>query len=222
MGHLGEERPTLQALPAGTFNGVIRLERRMSHEGLVSVGGNYYSVPIRTRKRTLDVHSLDHEIRIYEGGELLAVHPLLEGQRRTSLLPGHRRANQHKQSARHPVVSAYGSGQGGVLGQGRTAQKSNEMTAIPELLDALRLTGAIVTMDAMGCQRHIAPRIEAAGAHDVLAVKENQPTLLARLRHAFDALGRLPEIFCDSTSEHCDIEKGHGRIETRRCTALTL
>ncbi|WP_397282632.1 ISAs1 family transposase [Pandoraea sputorum] len=120
------------------------------------------------------------------------------------------------------LVSAYGSGLGMVLGQVRTAQKSNEMTAIPALLDALRLKGAIVTMDAMGCQRYIAPRIGAAGAHDVLAVKENQPTLLARLRHAFDALGRLPEIFCDITSEHCEVEKGHGRIETRRCTALTL
>jgi hypothetical protein len=107
--HFGEERPALQALPAGTFNGVIRLERRVSHEGLVSVGGNYYSVPDRTRKRTLDVHSLAHEIRIYEDGELLAVHPVLEGRRRTSLLPGHRRANQRKQPARHPVPSVTAS-----------------------------------------------------------------------------------------------------------------
>ncbi|WP_199545439.1 IS21 family transposase, partial [Paraburkholderia kururiensis] len=107
--HFSEERPTLQALPAGTFNGVIRLERRVSHEGLVSVGGNYYSVPDRTRKRVLDVHSLAHEIRIYEDGELLAVHPVLEGRRRTSLLPGHRRANQRKQPARHPVPSVTAS-----------------------------------------------------------------------------------------------------------------
>ncbi|VVE85953.1 ISAs1 family transposase [Pandoraea sputorum] len=90
-----------------------------------------------------------------------------------------------------PRVSAYGSGLGMGLGQVRTAQKSNEITAIPALLDALRLTGAIVTMDAMGCQRYIATQIGSAGAHYVLAVKENQPTLLARLRHAFDALGRL-------------------------------
>jgi transposase len=95
-GHFLEERPTLQALPAGLFNGVIRLERRVSHEGLVSVGGNYYSVPDRTRKRTLEVHSLAHEIRIYEQGELLAVHPVLEGRRRTSLLPGHRRSGKRK------------------------------------------------------------------------------------------------------------------------------
>lgn len=94
--HFLEERPTLQALLAGLFNGVIRLERRVSHEGLVSVGGNYYSVPDRTRKRTLEVHSLAHEIRIYEQGELLAVHPVLEGRRRTSLLPGHRRSGKRK------------------------------------------------------------------------------------------------------------------------------
>lgn len=81
---------------------MIRLERRVSHEGLVSVGGNYYSVPDRTRRRTVDVHSLAHEIRIYEDGELLAVHPVLEGRRRTSLLPGHRRSHdRQKQATQH-------------------------------------------------------------------------------------------------------------------------
>jgi transposase len=107
--HFGEERPALQTLPAGVFNGVIRLERRVSHEGLVSVGGNYYSVPDRTRRRTLDVHSLAHEIRIYEDGELLAVHPVLEGRRRTSLLPGHRRSSERRQVTEHsapPVTSS--------------------------------------------------------------------------------------------------------------------
>lgn len=105
MQHFREERPALQVLPAGAFNGVIRLERRVSHEGLVSVGGNYYSVPERTRRRTLDVHSLAHEIRIYEDGELLAVHPVLEGWRRTSLLPGHRSAGQRRQQAARDVSS---------------------------------------------------------------------------------------------------------------------
>ncbi|WP_397282671.1 Mu transposase domain-containing protein, partial [Pandoraea sputorum] len=77
---------------------------RVSHEGLVSVGGNYYSVPDRTRKRVLDVHSLAHEIRIYEDGDLLAVHPVLEGRRRISLLPGHRRAN-HRHQTQQPNVT---------------------------------------------------------------------------------------------------------------------
>jgi len=103
--HFSEERPLLQALPCGAFNGVIRLERRVSHEGLVSVGGNYYSVPDRTRKRTLEVHALAHEIRIYEDGALLAVHPVLEGRRRTSLLPGHRRPNSPHPPAQYGAPS---------------------------------------------------------------------------------------------------------------------
>ncbi|GAC1531978.1 MAG: IS21-like element ISMac3 family transposase [Ramlibacter sp.] len=106
--HFTEEQPTLQTLPAGRFNGVIRLERRVSHDGLVSVGGNYYSVPDRARRRTLEVHSLAHEIRIYEGEELLAVHPVLEGRRRTSMLPGHRRQHERQKlqqlAAAVPVV----------------------------------------------------------------------------------------------------------------------
>jgi transposase len=102
--HFSEERPALQILPAGMFNGVIRLERRVSHEGLVSVGGNYYSVPDRARRRTLDVHTLAHEIRIYEDEELLAIHPVLEGRRRTSLLSGHRRAHERQKQATQQVV----------------------------------------------------------------------------------------------------------------------
>jgi transposase len=65
--HFVEERPTLQPLPVATFNAVIRLERRVSREGMVAVGGNYYSVPDRTRQRVLEVHSLAHEVHIYEG-----------------------------------------------------------------------------------------------------------------------------------------------------------
>lgn len=89
--HFIEEKPALQALPAGVFNGLIRLERRVSHDGLVSVGGNYYSVPDRARRRTLEIHTLAHEVRIYEDAVLLAVHPVLEGRRQTSMLAGHRR-----------------------------------------------------------------------------------------------------------------------------------
>lgn len=62
-------------------------------------------MPDRTRRRTLDVHSLAHEIRIYEDGELLAVHPVLEGRRRTSLLPGHRTASQRRQQAARDISS---------------------------------------------------------------------------------------------------------------------
>lgn len=99
--HFAEERPSLQPLPAMVFDAVIRLERRVSHEGLVSVGGNYYSVPDRARRRVLEVHSLAHEVRIFEDGQLLAVHPVLEGRRQSSVLPGHRQARQG-QSVRRP------------------------------------------------------------------------------------------------------------------------
>jgi len=104
--HFAEERPALQPLPAGVFNGVIRLERRVSHEGLISVGGNYYSVPDRARRRVLEVHSLAHEIRIYEDGELLAVHPVLDGRKQTSLLAGHRQVQRNKPASRHTQPSA--------------------------------------------------------------------------------------------------------------------
>jgi len=73
------------------------------------------------------------------------------------------------------LVSAYGAGLGMVLGRVRTAEKRNEITAIHELLDALLLKGAIVTIDAMGCQQVIARKIVTAGADYVLAVKANQP-----------------------------------------------
>lgn len=121
------------------------------------------------------------------------------------------------------LVSAYGCGLGLVLGQLRTAAKSNEITAIPELLDALLLKGAIVTIDAMGCQSAIARRIVAQGADYVLAVKENQPGLLAHIRATLDAAERLP--LTDQPyfiAEHRELEKDHGRIETRRCIASDI
>lgn len=103
--HYAEEKPSLQVLPAVLFNGVIRLERRVSHEGLVSVGGNYYSVPDRTRRRVLEVHSLAHEVRIFEDGQLLAVHPVLEGRRQSSILPGHRQAQERRITARRTPIT---------------------------------------------------------------------------------------------------------------------
>jgi predicted transposase YbfD/YdcC len=129
-----------------------------------------------------------------------------------------RGSRQAGQRAIH-LVSAYGCGLGLVLGQVRTADKTNEITAIPELLDALLLKGAIVTIDAMGCQRSIAQRIVDEGANYVLAVKENQPALLARVRKNMDACEQCPGLCADLMTEHCEIDKDHGRIETRRCIA---
>ena len=86
-----EEIQALQPLPLVAFGAVLKLERRISHEGMVSVGGNYYSVPDATRRRVVEVHSLADEIRIFEDDRLIARHPVLEGRRQRSLLDGHRR-----------------------------------------------------------------------------------------------------------------------------------
>jgi len=85
------EQLALKALPAGPYRAVLKLERRVSHEGMVSVGGNLYSVPDATRRRVLEVHSYADEIRIFEAGRLIAVHAVLEGRHRRVVAAGHRR-----------------------------------------------------------------------------------------------------------------------------------
>jgi hypothetical protein len=100
-----EEKPALQLLPLIPFGAVLKLERRISHEGMVSVGGNYYSVPDATRRRVVEVHSLADEIHIFEDGRLIARHPLLEGRRQRSLLDGHRR--QYRAKDENPIPHGF-------------------------------------------------------------------------------------------------------------------
>ena len=88
--HFKAERTSLKPLPAGRFDAVLRTERRVSHEGMVSVGGNLYSVPDGTVKRVLEVETTADCVRIHDGQRLVAVHALLHGRRQRSLLPGHR------------------------------------------------------------------------------------------------------------------------------------
>ncbi|MBA2626491.1 MAG: IS21 family transposase [Gemmatimonadales bacterium] len=83
------EQPELQSLPAFPFDALLKLERRVSHDGLVSIGGNYYSVPDRTR-RVVEVHQLPDQLRILDEGRLVAVHPVLEGRRQYRVDPAHR------------------------------------------------------------------------------------------------------------------------------------
>jgi transposase len=97
--HFAEEQAQLQRPPALAFDAVIRLERRISHDGMVSVGQNFYSVPDGTRKRVVEVQMSPTQVRLYESGALIAVHPLLEGRYQRSLLPGHRGA--HRAVVRH-------------------------------------------------------------------------------------------------------------------------
>lgn len=85
-----EERAALQPLPTQLFNSVLRLERRISRDGMVSVGGNLYSVPDTTRQRRIEVQVLATEVRIYAEGQLVAVHPVLEGRGQRRVAAGHR------------------------------------------------------------------------------------------------------------------------------------
>jgi transposase len=86
-----EEKPHLKMLPLAPFRSVLKLERRVSHEGMVSVGGNLYSVPDATRKRVVEVHTLADEVRIFEDSALIAAHPVLEGRHQRRVAPGHRK-----------------------------------------------------------------------------------------------------------------------------------
>ena len=115
------------------------------------------------------------------------------------------------------VVTAYAVERRLVLGQVKTEQKSNEITAIPKLLDALSLQGATVTIDATGCQREIARKINDKGADYILALKGNQPTLAEDVR-LFDA-EQSARNFADATVDQAQTVDGdHGRIETRKVT----
>lgn len=112
------------------------------------------------------------------------------------------------------LVSAFAAENHLVLGQLAVANKSNEITAIPALLDLLNLRGAIVTIDAMGCQKQIAQKIVQQKAHYVLAVKENQPMLQQKLSRLLDEA--FLEKFSRMSHGHVqDTCGGHGRIETR-------
>lgn len=109
------------------------------------------------------------------------------------------------------LVSAWATRQRLVLGQEVVDKKSNEIIAIPRLLERLELQGALVTIDAMGCQRDIAEAIRAKGADYLLALKDNWPTLADDVRLFFE---REPTLEADV---FITVDGDHGRIETRRC-----
>jgi predicted transposase YbfD/YdcC len=112
------------------------------------------------------------------------------------------------------LVSAWASENHLLLGQQAVADKSNEITAIPALLKLLDLQGALVTIDAMGCQKRITEEIVAGGADYVLAVKENQPTLYQDVQGVF--LDALENDFQGlAHRSHHTKEEAHGRTEER-------
>lgn len=129
-----------------------------------------------------------------------------------------RRSHDRRKGAKAlHTLSAYATTARLVLAQRSVPEKTNEITAIPELLDDLaragQLKGALVTIDAMGCQVEIADRIVAHGADYLLALKGNQPTLEADVAEYFRTAPGA-EVATRTT-----VEKGHGRIETRTYTA---
>lgn len=118
------------------------------------------------------------------------------------------------------MVSAWSTKNRVVLGQVKVGSKPNEITAVPRLLELLEISGCIITMDAMGCQREYAAQIIGKGADYVLALKGNQGLSHEEVKTFFEDSLKLrfedvPHQFCSTT------ERDHGRIETRRCWLLT-
>jgi len=136
-----------------------------------------------------------------------------------------RRALNKNQSPQY-IVSAWAQSNNLVLGQRKVNEKSNEITAVPELLRALELSGCIVTLDAMGCQKKIAQEIIEADADYVLALKGNQETVHEEVKSFLDSTlidqraarpaGVNPGRAAANLASLETVEKDHGRLETRR------
>src|SRR3954454_16383649 len=111
------------------------------------------------------------------------------------------------------MVSAWSNTNNMVLAQQKVNNKSNEITAIPALLDLLDVKGCLVTIDAMGCQQDIARKIVSKEADYILAVKNNQEHLCDDLQEAFEQEKNV--------SSHLQVNTDHGRIEKRKCSLIT-
>jgi predicted transposase YbfD/YdcC len=140
--------------------------------------------------------------------KLMEEHIAIDGKQ---LRRSHDHANE--KSALH-MVSAWSSRNGMVLGQEKVLDKSNEIIAIPALLELLELANCIISIDAMGCQTKIAQDIITSDADYVLALKKNQGNFYEIAEVLFDDPDEIQIAGCDY---HKEINKGHGRIETRQC-----
>jgi len=140
-----------------------------------------------------------NSISVYTNGEVVAIDgkTICNSDDKTS-----------GKSAIH-VVSAYAATNKLCLGQQVTDQKSNEITAIPELLKILDIKGYIVTIDAMGCQKKIAQNIIDQDADYILMVKDNQKELKSQVEKMF-TIGKISD-------SYTQVDSGHGRVETRKC-----
>lgn len=131
------------------------------------------------------------------------------------------RRSHHKKNGKAAIhmVSAFAARQRLVLGQVKVAEKSSEIVAIPRLLDMLAIEGAIVTIDAMGCQREIARKIIDKKADYMLALKGNQGTLRDDVE-LFVGEQKANDFKEATISQHKSVDGDHGRIETRRTTVF--
>lgn len=186
------------------LRGFLKLENGVpSHDTLSRIFG------------LLDRQAVEKSFRRWVGGVLPA---LAEGSVVAIDGKASRRSKGAGQPALH-LVGAFVSGAGLLLGQEACAEKSNELSAIPVLLESLLLQGAIVTIDAMGTHSNIAQAIRDREADYVLAVKDNQPILAESIATFFE-IGQAegwrhtPHTYVES------VEKDHGRLEVRRCWAF--
>ena len=129
----------------------------------------------------------------------------------------------HESKSPVHMVNALACEAGFVIGQIRTEEKSNEITAMPQLLAALSIRGALVSADAMGCQVDIAQTILDQGGDYLLGLKNNQPTLHTEVAALFDEVDDprarpVDEAPRPDTTQDEQVDAGHGRIETRRAT----
>lgn len=131
------------------------------------------------------------------------------------------RRSHHKRAGIGPLhlVSAWASRNRLVLGQVKVDEKSNEMTAVPELLQLLDLKGCIVTVDALNTQKEIAREVREQGADYVMALKGNHPTLCHEVQGIFEAV-REDDNADGAISTTESVETNHGRTETRRCWSV--
>lgn len=143
----------------------------------------------------------------------------LDGKKLRSSATKQEQQTAHKdggKSAAH-LVEAWCSAFQICLAQYKTASKSNEITAIPVILDWLEISGCVVTVDAMGCQRDIASKIVGKGGDYVLALKGNQESLHLAVIEAFEQTGAEATL----GAVHEQVERGHGRTEKRTCRVLS-
>ena len=148
---------------------------------------------------------------------VLAVNEIIQGQ--VINIDGKcLRGSDDKQLGKRAIymVSAWAEANEIVLGQRKVDEKSNEITAIPELLKMLAISGCIVTIDAIGTQTNIAQIILEANADYVLSVKENQGNLFEDISVLF-AVDQVHNFKYASLQHHEKVNKGHGRIEVREC-----